>query len=175
MQIICTSLQTDNHSTPSKSISSVWVITQSFTSRMLFLMPNQQCQSTKGMISWTVSYKLLVLSFCEHLHFLYLLILCYFGGQSALVTIGVHPNVHLVEKFVIIRYNHQFLNMLVSVQCTLHSSKARPVKAEHSVSLHHTWMRMIWLMCSVRLRNVFFCLELRPVTYWSISDTSFWY
>ena len=34
MQIICTSLQTDNHT-----------ITQFFTGRMLFLMPNQQCQS----------------------------------------------------------------------------------------------------------------------------------
>ena len=37
MQIICTTLQTDNHaSTPSLSF---------FTGRMLFLTPNQQCQS----------------------------------------------------------------------------------------------------------------------------------
>jgi len=37
MQIICTSLQTDNHT----STSSL-----NFTGRMLFLMPNQKCQST---------------------------------------------------------------------------------------------------------------------------------
>ena len=37
-QIICTTLQTDNHaSTPLLSF---------FTGRMLFLMPNQQCQSS---------------------------------------------------------------------------------------------------------------------------------
>jgi len=39
MQIICTSLQTDNHTSTSS---------QSFTGRMLFLMPNQQCQTTEG-------------------------------------------------------------------------------------------------------------------------------
>jgi len=40
MQIICTSLQTDNHvSTPT---------TQFCTSRMPFLLPNRQCQSTEG-------------------------------------------------------------------------------------------------------------------------------
>jgi len=42
MQSICTSLQTDNHTnspTPHHS---------AFTGRMLFLMPNQQCQSTEG-------------------------------------------------------------------------------------------------------------------------------
>jgi len=39
MQTICTSLQTDNHtSTPSLN----------FTGWMLFLTPNQQCQSTEG-------------------------------------------------------------------------------------------------------------------------------
>jgi len=37
---VCTSLQTDNHaSTPPLSF---------FTGRMLFLPPNQQCQSTEG-------------------------------------------------------------------------------------------------------------------------------
>jgi len=40
MQIICTSLQRDNHA----STSSL----NFFTSRTLFLMPNQQCQSTEG-------------------------------------------------------------------------------------------------------------------------------
>ena len=40
MQIICTSLQTDNHA----SISSL----QFFTGRMPFLPPNQRCQSTEG-------------------------------------------------------------------------------------------------------------------------------
>jgi len=39
MQTICTSLQTDNTPTPHHSI---------FTGRMLFLTPNQQCQSTEG-------------------------------------------------------------------------------------------------------------------------------
>jgi len=37
-QITCTLLQTDNYA----STSSI------FTGRMLFLMPNQQCQSTEG-------------------------------------------------------------------------------------------------------------------------------
>ena len=39
MQIICTSLQTDNHASTSSLIFTGWV---------LFLMPNQQCQSTDG-------------------------------------------------------------------------------------------------------------------------------
>jgi len=40
MQIICTTLQTDNHaSTPSLNFFMGW---------MLFLTPNQQCQSTEG-------------------------------------------------------------------------------------------------------------------------------
>jgi len=39
MQIICTSLQTDNHASTSSPI---------FTGQMLFLTPNQQCQSTEG-------------------------------------------------------------------------------------------------------------------------------
>ena len=39
MQTICTSLQTDNHTNASSLI---------FTGRMLFLTPNQQCQSTEG-------------------------------------------------------------------------------------------------------------------------------
>ena len=39
MQIICTTLQTDNQ--PCQ-----YPITQFFTGRMLFLTPNQQCQST---------------------------------------------------------------------------------------------------------------------------------
>jgi len=39
-KIICTSLQTDNHT----STSSL----NFFTGRMLFLTPNQQCQSTEG-------------------------------------------------------------------------------------------------------------------------------
>jgi len=40
--IICTSLQTDNHTNTHNSI---------FTGRMLFLMPNQQCQSTEGKVT----------------------------------------------------------------------------------------------------------------------------
>jgi len=40
MQIICTSLQTDNHA----STSSIKLV----TGRTLFLMPNQQCQALKA-------------------------------------------------------------------------------------------------------------------------------
>jgi len=40
MQIICTSLQTDNHAITSSL--------NFFTCCMLFLMPNQQYQSTEG-------------------------------------------------------------------------------------------------------------------------------
>jgi len=43
MQIICTSLHTDNHA----STSSFTLITQFFADQMLFLIPNQQCQSTE--------------------------------------------------------------------------------------------------------------------------------
>ena len=39
MQTVCTSLQTENHTNTSSL---------NFTGRMLFLMPNQQCQSTSG-------------------------------------------------------------------------------------------------------------------------------
>jgi len=39
MQIICTSLQTDNHANTSSLI---------FTGRMIFLTLNQQCQITEG-------------------------------------------------------------------------------------------------------------------------------
>ena len=39
IQTICTSLQTDNHTKHHQSM---------FTCRMLFLAPNQQCQSTEG-------------------------------------------------------------------------------------------------------------------------------
>jgi len=39
MQIICTSLQTDNHAVPHHSV---------FKGRMPFLPPNQQRQSTEG-------------------------------------------------------------------------------------------------------------------------------
>jgi len=39
MQTICTSLWTDNHTNTSSL---------NFTGQMLFLMTNQQCQSTKG-------------------------------------------------------------------------------------------------------------------------------
>jgi len=42
-QIICTLLQTDNH-TSTLSLNF-------FTGRMFFLTPNQQCQSTEGKIS----------------------------------------------------------------------------------------------------------------------------
>jgi len=41
MQTICTSLQTDNHT----STSSL-----SFAGQMLFLTPNQQCQRTEGTV-----------------------------------------------------------------------------------------------------------------------------
>ena len=44
LQMICTLFQTDNHS----STSSL----DFFTSRMLFLMPNQQCQSTEEQVKW---------------------------------------------------------------------------------------------------------------------------
>jgi len=44
MQTVCTSLQTDNH-TSWLSVHQHHLI---FTGRMLFLMPNQQCQSTYG-------------------------------------------------------------------------------------------------------------------------------
>ena len=40
MQTICTSLQTDNHTNTS--------LLNFFTGQMLFLKPNQQCQSTEG-------------------------------------------------------------------------------------------------------------------------------
>jgi len=40
MQVICTSLQTDNHANTSSL--------QFFTGRMPFLLPSQQCQSTEG-------------------------------------------------------------------------------------------------------------------------------
>jgi len=40
MQIICTSLQTDNQTSTSSF--------EFFTRRMLFMMPNQQCQSAEG-------------------------------------------------------------------------------------------------------------------------------
>jgi len=44
MQIICTSLQTDNHaSRPTSPLS--------FTGRMPFMQPNQQCRSTEGTLS----------------------------------------------------------------------------------------------------------------------------
>jgi len=39
IQIICTSLQTDNNTSTSPV---------NFTGRMLFMAPNQQCQSTEG-------------------------------------------------------------------------------------------------------------------------------
>jgi len=41
MQVICTSLQTDNDAS-----------TSSFTGRMLFLTPNQQCQGTGTQTCW---------------------------------------------------------------------------------------------------------------------------
>jgi len=51
MQIICTSIQTDIHASTS---------TLSFFTRwMLFLMPNQQCQSTEGMILTATTAKFL--------------------------------------------------------------------------------------------------------------------
>jgi len=40
MQTICTLLQTDNHTNTSSL----------FTGQMLFLTPNQQCQSTEGFV-----------------------------------------------------------------------------------------------------------------------------
>ena len=45
MQTICTSLQTNNRASASSLI---------FTGRMLFLTPNQQCQSTEANIVTTV-------------------------------------------------------------------------------------------------------------------------
>ena len=44
MQIICTSLQTDNHASTSTL--------SFFYSRMPFLPPNQQWQSTEGIVTW---------------------------------------------------------------------------------------------------------------------------
>ena len=49
MQIICTSLQTDNHSSTSQL---------SFTGRMPFLPPNQQRQSTEGKTTTQTKHKL---------------------------------------------------------------------------------------------------------------------
>jgi len=46
MQTICTLFQTDNHINTSSL---------NFTGQMLFLTPNQQCQSTEGNISVTKS------------------------------------------------------------------------------------------------------------------------
>jgi len=47
MQIICTSLQKDNHASTSPLV---------FTGRMPFLPPNQQRQSTEGMmLLWLLS------------------------------------------------------------------------------------------------------------------------
>jgi len=49
MQIICTLLQTDKR-----------LITEFFTGRMLFLMLNQQCQSTDGKTVTNIITKLLL-------------------------------------------------------------------------------------------------------------------
>jgi len=49
MKIICTSLQTGNHISTSSLIS---------TGRMLFLIPNKQCQSTEGKKTWPIKQKL---------------------------------------------------------------------------------------------------------------------
>jgi len=57
MQIICTSLQADNHA----STSSLNV----FTGRMLFLMPNQQCQGLKEILS-SEHYETPLLSYHHH-------------------------------------------------------------------------------------------------------------
>jgi len=46
MQIICTSLQTHKHASTSSLIF--------FIGQMLFLMPNQQCQSTEGKFFWKI-------------------------------------------------------------------------------------------------------------------------
>jgi len=51
MQIICTSLQTDNHASTSLLIF--------FTGRMLFLTPNQQRQSTEGRLTANVQASLM--------------------------------------------------------------------------------------------------------------------
>jgi len=45
--------------------------------------------------------------------------MCYIDWQNALVTIGAHSVVHMVEKFTIYRYNQGFLNMLVNVLTVL--------------------------------------------------------
>ena len=60
VQIICISLQTDNHASTS-SLSF-------FTGRMLFLMPNQHCQSTKGISqNWFKNPPVLLLAYsCQH-------------------------------------------------------------------------------------------------------------
>jgi len=54
MQIICTSLQTDNHAiiTPHHSFFMGW---------MLFLKPSQQCQSTEGIWQQSVFFSALTL------------------------------------------------------------------------------------------------------------------
>jgi len=61
MQIICTSLQTDNHASTS-SLSF-------FTGRMLLLMPSQQCQSTEDLLTleeWKTNAELRELLEVEH-------------------------------------------------------------------------------------------------------------
>ena len=50
MQTICTSLQTDYHTTPAPRHSI-------FTGRMLFLAPNQQCQSTERTLQKKINVK----------------------------------------------------------------------------------------------------------------------
>jgi len=55
MQITCTSLQTDNHA----STSSL----KFFTGWMLFMMPDQQCQSTEGKKKFTASAHNAIISY----------------------------------------------------------------------------------------------------------------
>jgi len=54
IQITCTSLQTDNHATTPAPRHII------FYRQMLFLMPNEQCQSTEGNIAQVTTYKKII-------------------------------------------------------------------------------------------------------------------
>jgi len=58
MQIICTSLQTDNHAVPHHAV-------RFFTGRMPFLPPNQQRQSTEG-TPYVCAYHCALLQYTMH-------------------------------------------------------------------------------------------------------------
>ena len=96
IQIICTLLQTDNHS----SASSL----DFFTSRMVFLMPHQQYQSTEEQVKWLTlktggiinnsAVWLRVNIICNVIHFVLLLLSRYASRllQSVRRNLWMHRN-----------------------------------------------------------------------------------